>query len=117
MRPAVAATLGVEEEYVLLDADTGLPAPRVGAVRAAAPHEPVPGGDEVDVGNELLQALVEVATPVCTGLDEVTGRLSRLRRALADATYACGCRVTARGTARLGVSAGVSGWNVFFRIG
>ncbi|WP_031517826.1 carboxylate-amine ligase [Streptomyces sp. NRRL F-5123] len=99
MRSATPSTLGVEEEFVLLDADTGLPAPRIGAVRAAARHGPVLGGDEVD--NELLQALVEVATPVCTGLDEVTGQLFRLRQALTEAASACGCRLAASGAAPL----------------
>jgi carboxylate-amine ligase len=97
MRTSV--TLGVEEEYVLLDADTGLAVPRAAEVRAAARYEPVLRRGEVD--NELLQALVEVATPVCTGLDEVTAHLARFRQALAAATHETGCRLAATGAAPL----------------
>src|SRR5882757_7924839 len=76
---SLGTTLGVEEEYLLLDRENGRPAPRAGLVQAAAHMEPVLGRDEVD--NELLQSQVEVATPVCTGLDEVTGHLARFRQA------------------------------------
>lgn len=98
-------TLGVEEEYLLLDQDTGLPVPRAAEVQAAARYEPVLYRGEVD--NELLQALVEVATPVCTGLDEVTGHLVRLRQALAAATHEAGCRLAATGAAPLSAAAEV----------
>lgn len=100
-----AATLGVEEEYVLLDQDTGLPVPRAARVQAAARYEPVLRRGEVD--NELLQALVEVATPVCTGLDEVTGHLARLRQALAAPAQEAGCRLAATGAAPLTAAAEV----------
>ncbi|WP_329129932.1 glutamate--cysteine ligase [Streptomyces sp. NBC_01476] len=91
------ATLGVEEEYLLLDRDTGLPAPRAGQVQEAADLEPVLGRDEVD--NELLQAQVEVATPVCTGLDDITGHLVRFRQAVGAAADRAGCRLAATGGA------------------
>ncbi|WP_405578761.1 glutamate--cysteine ligase [Streptomyces sp. NBC_01190] len=91
------ATLGVEEEYLLLDGETGLPAPRAGQVQAAAHLEPVLGSDEVD--SELLQAQVEVATPVCVGLDEVTAHLARFRQAVGAAADRVGCRLAATGGA------------------
>ena len=100
-----AATLGVEEEYVLLDRDTGLPVPRAPQVRAAARYERVLRRGEVD--NELLQALVEVATPVCDCLDQVGGHLARFRKALAAATHESGCRLAASGAAPLPASAEV----------
>ncbi|WNI14518.1 carboxylate-amine ligase [Actinacidiphila sp. ITFR-21] len=93
------ATLGVEEEYLLLDRETGLPAPRAAQVQAAADLEPVLGRDEVD--NELLLAQIEVATPVCTGLDEVTGHLARFRQAVGAAADRAGCRLAATGGAPL----------------
>jgi carboxylate-amine ligase len=92
-------TLGVEEEYFLLDPDTGLPAPRVDAVRAAAGLGAVADRDEVQ--EELLQAQVEVATPVCRRLDEVAGHLLRLRYALGAAAEQSGCRLAACGAAPL----------------
>nr|WSX74737.1 glutamate--cysteine ligase [Streptomyces sp. NBC_00899] len=88
-------TLGVEEEYLLLDVKTGMPAPRAAEVQAAADLEPVLDAGEVD--DELLQAQVEVATPICTGLAEVDGHLRRLRGAVAGAALRAGCRPAATG--------------------
>ncbi|PBC75578.1 LOW QUALITY PROTEIN: carboxylate-amine ligase [Streptomyces sp. TLI_235] len=90
-------TVGVEEEYLLLDPESGLPVPRVDAVRGIAGLHPAVHHDELQ--NELLQAQVEVATPVCHDLDEVGGHLLRLRHALATAAEASGCRLAACGTA------------------
>ncbi|HEY3477302.1 MAG TPA: YbdK family carboxylate-amine ligase, partial [Streptomyces sp.] len=94
-RPGI--TLGVEEEYLLLDGPTGLPSPRVAQVRAAALLEPLLDSGEVDV--ELLQAQVEVATPICETLDEVDAHLLRFRQAVARAADLAGCRLAATGGA------------------
>ncbi|MEW2516764.1 carboxylate-amine ligase [Actinacidiphila alni] len=90
-------TLGVEEEYLLLDDGTGLPAARASRVRAAADREA--GLAEGEVDNELLQAQVEVATPVCEDLAEVAAHLARFRRAVSAAARRTGCRVVATGAA------------------
>lgn len=87
-------TVGVEEEYLLLDAET-LPVPLAEQVRAAAGLEPLV--EEHEVQAELLQVQVEVATPVCTELDELGGHLLRLRHALGAAAEAHGCRLAACG--------------------
>ncbi|WP_438302886.1 carboxylate-amine ligase [Streptomyces sp. HUAS TT11] len=84
-----AVTLGVEEEYVLLDARSGLPAPTAGQVEVAAGLEPTLAGGEVD--RELLQAQIEVATPVCGDLAEVAAHLVRLREAVGRAARRSGC--------------------------
>ncbi|GAA3925562.1 glutamate--cysteine ligase [Streptomyces gulbargensis] len=89
-------TVGVEEEYVLLDATTWLPVPAAESVRAAAGLEPTVRESEIQ--DELLQVQLEVATPVCSTLDEVGGHLLRLRQALAAAAEAQGCRLAATGT-------------------
>ncbi|MFE0459909.1 glutamate--cysteine ligase [Kitasatospora sp. NPDC058965] len=91
------ATVGVEEEYLLVDPDSGLPTPRVEAVRETAGLHPAVDGEELQ--NELLQAQVEVATPVCRDLHEVGGHLLRLRHALAVAAEQADCRLAACGTA------------------
>ncbi|WP_327287146.1 carboxylate-amine ligase [Streptomyces sp. NBC_01198] len=98
-RAAGGITLGVEEEFLLLDARTGLPAARAAEVQAAADLEPVLGAGEVD--NELLQAQVEVATPICSGLAEVEAQLRRLRQAVGGAALHTGCRLAATGGAPL----------------
>ncbi|SEG80614.1 carboxylate-amine ligase [Actinacidiphila yanglinensis] len=92
-------TLGVEEEYLLLDAGTGLPSSRASRVQAAADLEPVLDTDEVD--NELLQAQVEVATPICSELADVGGQLARFRQAVGGAALRVGCRLAATGGAPL----------------
>ncbi|MEU6485764.1 glutamate--cysteine ligase [Streptomyces sp. NPDC046887] len=90
-------TIGVEEEYLLLDPATCLPVPLADEVRADAGLEPIVGASEVQ--SELLQAQVEVATPVCTDLEEVGGHLLRLRHALGAAAERNGCRIAACATA------------------
>ncbi|MEU6757121.1 glutamate--cysteine ligase [Streptomyces sp. NPDC046685] len=90
-------TVGVEEEYLLVDPGTGLPVPKLDAVRAAAGLDPVTTEGEVQA--ELLQAQVEVATPVCTDLGEVGGHLLRLRHAIGSAAERIGCRAALTGAA------------------
>lgn len=92
-------TVGVEEEYLLVDPVTLLPAPLVEDVRATAGLAPI--ADAREVQDELLQAQIEVATPVCEALDEVGGHLLRLRHAVASAAQANGCRIAASGAAPL----------------
>ncbi|MCH0543306.1 glutamate--cysteine ligase [Streptomyces sp. MUM 203J] len=90
-------TVGVEEEFFLVDPVTCLPVPLADEVRAAAGLGPVV--DAAEVQPELLQSQVEVATPVCRDLDEVGGHLLRLRHALGTAAEKNGCRIVAAGTA------------------
>ncbi|EGX55626.1 carboxylate-amine ligase [Streptomyces zinciresistens K42] len=92
-------TIGVEEEYLLLDPVTGLPVPLADKVRRAAGLAPFVAEQEVQ--SELLQAQVEVATPVCGTLDEAGGHLLRLRHAVTAAAERHGCRVAPSGTAPL----------------
>ncbi|MGX1881542.1 carboxylate-amine ligase [Streptomyces sp. NPDC055287] len=90
-------TVGVEEEYLLLDPDTGLPVPLADEVRGSSGLEPIV--DRSEVQSELLQAQVEVATPVCSDLEEVGGHLLRLRHAVGAAAEEFGCRLATTGTA------------------
>ncbi|MGA5207695.1 carboxylate-amine ligase [Streptomyces variegatus] len=89
-------TIGVEEEYLLLDPVTGLPVPQADKVRAAAGVGHLVTDQEVQY--ELLQAQVEVATPVCDTLEEVGGHLLRLRHAVGVAAEEHGCRIGVCGT-------------------
>ncbi|GGX85428.1 carboxylate-amine ligase [Streptomyces minutiscleroticus] len=89
-------TMGVEEEYLLLDTGTGLPVPKADQVLATAGLLSMT--DEQEVQPELIQPQIEVATPVCTELDEVGGHLLRLRHAVSEAAARHGCHVAACGT-------------------
>lgn len=90
-------TLGVEEEYLLLDRVDGFPVSAAEAVCKAAGLQPALSSAEVH--RELLRAQLEVATPVCETLDEVGGHLLRLRHALGAAAEQAGCRLVATGAA------------------
>ncbi|MGW1763813.1 carboxylate-amine ligase [Streptomyces sp. NPDC002073] len=92
-------TVGVEEEYLLVDPLTAVPASRVEEVSRTAGLGRL--AERGEVQDELLQAQIEVATPVCSTLAEVGGHLLRLRHALASAAEANGCRIAATGAAPL----------------
>jgi glutamate---cysteine ligase / carboxylate-amine ligase len=92
VRAAAAVTLGVEEEFVLLD-------PSTGATVLAAPDLVRMLGGEPGIQQELMRFQVETGTGVCTSLDEVGGELIRLRRLAADAAAHLGCRLVASGVA------------------
>ncbi|MGO8891753.1 MAG: glutamate-cysteine ligase family protein, partial [Streptosporangiaceae bacterium] len=91
-RTAGGITLGVEEEFVLLDPSTGT------AVLAGPDLARMLGG-EPGVQQELMRFQVETATPVCTSLDDLSRELARLRRLVADAAASLGCRLVASGIA------------------
>ncbi len=90
-RAAGGITLGVEEEFVLLD-------PSAGTAVLAGPGLARMLG-EPGVQPELMRYQVETATRVCTSLDEVGRELVRLRRLVAGAAASAGCRLVASGIA------------------
>ncbi len=92
-------TVGVEEEYLLVERESGAPSSAAERVARAARHRE--GLTDDDVQRELLQAQLEVATPPCETLDEIGGHLLRLRHELATATESEGCRLLACGAAPL----------------
>ena len=93
----VGDTLGVEEEYHLVDARTLRLADVPGVVDTA--HRLL--GD--DAQSEISTSQLEVATPVCRTLGELRAHLVRLRRGADAAAREHGARVVAAGTAPTGV--------------
>ncbi|TKK86841.1 YbdK family carboxylate-amine ligase [Herbidospora galbida] len=88
-------TLGVEEEFLLVDGVTGEPAPEVEKVLAdAGPH---PGSGGV-FSAELFQTQVEAATGICTDLADLRDQLSGARARLSEAARAHGLRLVSVGT-------------------
>jgi len=77
-------TIGVEEEFHVVDAATGAPA-----------DEDLDGPD---LEPELHRDMVETTTAVCTTLSGVRAELERLRTAAAKAAAAAGRRIAAAGT-------------------
>ena len=92
VRAAGPITLGVEEEFVLLD-------PSTGATVLAGPDLVRMLGGEPGIAQELMRFQVETGTRVCTSLDDVGGELVRLRRLAAAAAASLGCRLVASGVA------------------
>ena len=86
------ATIGVEEEYHLVDAQTMALADAPQVVDEALRLL----GD--DARGEISTAQLEVATPVCSSLAQVRSELTRLRRGAARAAAASGCALLPAGT-------------------
>lgn len=86
-------TIGIEEEYQIVDPETRALRPRASRI--------LPGAQDA-VGEaaqpELFQSQLEVASPVCGTLAEVRAEVVRLRRGVLKATAAQGARLAAAGT-------------------
>jgi len=88
-------TIGVEEEFLLVDAETG----RV--VLAASDMLRLLDGEPA-VAAEFMRYQIETASAVCTGLGQVRAELGRLRGLLADAAERAGCLLVASGVLPFG---------------
>jgi glutamate---cysteine ligase / carboxylate-amine ligase len=87
-------TLGVEEEYMLLDGDTLDLVQHVETVLAAtAGHEL-----ETQVNPELMQSVLEIATPICRTAADVDAELRKLRAYVTGLAHAQSLRVGSAGT-------------------
>ncbi len=94
---AAGFTIGIEEEYLLVDPQTG--------VLADEPTEEIlsdcAAGVDEDIGlvvPEFLRAQVEVGTAVCGSIKEVRSKLALLRRSVADAARKHGLATIAAST-------------------
>jgi len=83
--PAGALTLGVEEEFLLLDPVTGQNAPVMPKVVAALPE-----AARAQSRVEFRLSMLEMVTPVCADLAGLDRELTGLRRAAADAAAEAG---------------------------
>jgi carboxylate-amine ligase len=87
-------TLGVEEEYMLLDPDTWDLVQHIDSVLEA-----VGGGEHEDrINAELMQSVLEVTTPVCHTAADVHRALTQLRTYVAGVAREQGCRFGSAGT-------------------
>jgi carboxylate-amine ligase len=87
-------TLGVEEEYMLLDGETLDLVQHIEAVLAATEgHELQP-----QVNAELMQSVLEIATPVCRSPAEVEAQLRKLRAFVTEIASERAMRVGSAGT-------------------
>jgi carboxylate-amine ligase len=87
-------TLGVEEEYMLLDPESFDLVQHVDTVLTA-----VENGEFTErIGPELMQSVVEISTPVCRTAGDVESELRRLRSYVTEIARAQGLRVGSAGT-------------------
>src|SRR5687768_8516075 len=87
-------TLGVEEEYMLLDPTTFDLVQHVDTVLTA-----VQEGEFVErIGPELMQSVLEISTPVCHTAGDVDSELRKLRTYVTDIAREEGLRVGSAGT-------------------
>jgi carboxylate-amine ligase len=90
-------TMGVEEEFLLVNPRTGHASPCAEPVLARYRHHgPLPHG--VKVHRELRLTQIEAASGVCTTSDELRHQLTAARRVLAGAAAAEDCALLATGT-------------------
>jgi carboxylate-amine ligase len=93
VQQADGVTIGVEEEFFLIDPDSRRPQPVADAVIACA--TPNLGGN---VGGEFTRYQIEVKTPPCEDASRLRAELAALRTAAAAAAAAEGVRLCASGT-------------------
>jgi len=87
-------TVGVEEEYHLVDAESLSLRAEPGAVE---PTRRLLAG-QGDASAEISATQLEIATPICESLTDVRDRLAIARRAAAEGAAEVGCRILAAGT-------------------
>ncbi|HEX2804749.1 MAG TPA: glutamate--cysteine ligase [Kineosporiaceae bacterium] len=93
-------TVGVEEEFLLVDVATGLPAAAADSVAAWATAM----GQGGTIDRELTLQQVETATGITTDLAGLRAELVQLRRGAAEAAAAAGTVLLATGTSPVPVS-------------
>ncbi len=87
-------TLGVEEEYMLLDSETFDLVQHIDTVLAA-----IAGGEhEARINAELMQSVLEITTPVCRTAGDVERELRRLRGYVGEVAHTQGLRFGSAGT-------------------
>ncbi|MDF3312008.1 glutamate--cysteine ligase [Rhodococcus sp. T2V] len=89
-------TMGVEEEFVLVDPDTG--APFLGNSAVAAAGQAL----GIDLQLELSRCQIETATPVCTQLADLQAEVRRARTLTAAAAAQTGAALLAVGVPPFG---------------
>ncbi len=85
-------TIGVEEEYQIIDAAGELHSHIDTLLAAAAPRL----GDKVK--REMMQSVVEVGTTICENVDEARQQLGEMRQTLTDLLQPADLRIACAGT-------------------
>lgn len=84
-------SVGIEEEYFIVDADTGFPVPQFAAVAGAVERW-------IEPSAEVTQSVIEVCTAPHESSELLRDELSGLRDGIAAGAETVGCRIFAGGT-------------------
>ncbi|MDU0288111.1 glutamate--cysteine ligase [Saccharothrix longispora] len=90
-------TVGVEQEFLLVDPESRRPVPLAESVAQHA-------GARLDVQRELTPFQIEVATPVCETTEQLMEQVLLGRTHLAKAAHAAGCRLMASSVPPIGTA-------------
>lgn len=96
--PEVPSSLGVEEEFFLVNAASGRPEPRAADVLALVGGPEAARYGAAQLKRELFASQIEAASGICSGLDELAADLSMSRQRLARAAGSLGLRLISTGT-------------------
>ncbi|MDV6271916.1 glutamate-cysteine ligase family protein [Rhodococcus erythropolis] len=91
---SITPTVGVEEEFILVDATSWLPS------TDNAADTKIASTLGLDLQLELSRCQVETISPVCQGIDELRTPLIDMRRLAGEAAELDGCRLLAVGSRR-----------------
>src|SRR5919197_4892843 len=86
-------TLGVEEELMIVDAQSMELVSAIEEMIEAVPHE-----TEGDVKPELMQSVLEISTEICRNAGEAAGQLEDLRRRVRETAEAKGLTIASAAT-------------------
>jgi carboxylate-amine ligase len=86
-------TLGVEEELMIVDAQSMELVSAIEEMIEAVPHE-----TEGEVKPELMQSVLEISTEVCRNVGEAAGQLEDLRRRVRETAAQKGLRICSAAT-------------------
>ena len=85
-------SIGVEEEYQLVDAETGILRPDCKRVMSNLRREP-----DADIQHELYLNQIEMASSICTTLQEVRDAVAEVRMLLIESAAKTGTALIAAG--------------------
>lgn len=97
-------TVGVEEEFLLIDPSSGTPRAAAGAVLRSLPH----GGDGGLLQGEFQRQQLETGTRPCASMPELAEQIRHRRRAASAAARRHGVAIAALGTCPLPVRPAVT---------
>lgn len=95
--PAQPLSVGVEEEYQIVDAATGCLRPDCNSIMASIETDTA-GVTGAAVQHELHLTQIEMASAICTTLQEVRSQVAEVRGRLIAAARRCGAELVAAGT-------------------